>query len=186
MGTLSYTATMSLDGCVADAEGDFQWSGPNDEVFQLHLDRMAEVSTEVLGRRTYQLMTYWEAEPPGESWGDAEREFARDWCAIEKVVVSSTLSPDALMGRSRLVPSLDLADLARIVEEAPGEVEIFGPTTAAPAIRAGMVRDFRLFIVPKIVGGGLRALPDGVRLDLSLVEHRAFGNGAAYLHYRAC
>lgn len=65
MGTLSYTATMSLDGCVADTEGDFQWSGPNDEVFQLHLDRMAEVSTEVLGRRTYQLMTYWEAEPPG-------------------------------------------------------------------------------------------------------------------------
>jgi dihydrofolate reductase len=62
-------------------------------------------------------------------------------------------------------------------------VEIFGPTTASEAIRAGMVRDFRFFVVPKIVGGGLRALPRDARLELSLIEHRIFENGTAYLHY---
>ena len=61
MGTLSFTATVSLDGYAADASGDFQWSAPRDEVFRFHVERMGAVSTEVLGRNTYQLMTYWNA-----------------------------------------------------------------------------------------------------------------------------
>lgn len=64
------------------------------------------------------------------------------------------------------------------------EVEIFGPTTAADAIRAGMVRDHRVLVVPRVVGGGLRALPDGAVLDLELVEQREFSGGTAFLHYR--
>ena len=73
---------------------------------------------------------------------------------------------------------------AYLVSDAPGEVEIFGPTTATPAILGGLVSDFRIFIVPKIVGGGLRAIPDGANLDLSLVEHHPFDSGAVYFHYR--
>lgn len=81
------------------------------------------------------------------------------------------------------MPHLDLDEIRRIVEDADGEVEIFGPTVAADAIRAGMVQDFGIFVVPKVVGGGLRALPGDVRLDLDLVERRIFDNGTAYLHY---
>ena len=46
------------------------------------------------------------------------------------------------------------------------------------------MRDFRFFVVPKIVGGGLRAIPDDARLNLELVEQRVFDNGAVLLHYR--
>lgn len=186
MGTLSYTVTMSLDGYAADASGDFQWTAPGEEVFDFHVERMALVSTEVLGSNTYRLMTYWEAEPEGEEWGDAEREFARRWQALDRVVASSTIGPDELgAGDPRLVRRLDLAELDRIVADAAGEVEIFGPTVAGAAIRAGMVRDFRFFIVPRIVGGGLRALPDDADLALELVERRLFENGVVYLHYRS-
>lgn len=185
MGTLSYTATISLDGYAADASGDFQWTAPGEDVFDFHVERMASVSTEVLGRNTYQLMTYWEAEPEGEQWGDAEREFARRWQAITRVVASSTLRPDDLgAGEPRLVPHLTLDELKRIVDDAPGEVEIFGPTVAREAIWAGLVENFRFFIVPRAVGGGLRALPAGVRLELELIEHRLFSGGTAYLHYQ--
>lgn len=62
MGTLSYVATVSLDGYVADAGGDFQWSAPGDDVFDAHVERMAGVSVEVLGRRTYRLMQWWETD----------------------------------------------------------------------------------------------------------------------------
>lgn len=186
MGTLSYTATMSIDGYAADASGDFQWSAPNTEVFDFHVERIAAVSTEVLGRNTYLLMKYWETDPSDETWQPAEQEFARRWRDLERVVVSSTLTGDDLAPeRVRLLPTLELAELQRIVAAAAGEVEIFGPTTAAPAIRAGLVQDFRFFIVPRVVGGGLRALPEDVRLDLELVEQRIFGNGTAYVHYRA-
>ncbi|MDH6248032.1 dihydrofolate reductase family protein [Mycobacterium sp. OTB74] len=184
MGTLSYTATVSLDGYVADATGDFQWSAPGDAAFAVHVDRLAGVSTEVLGRKTYALMEYWESYPDHQDCPPLEREFARRWQGIDKVVVSSTLTPDELgSDRVRLVPDLSLDELRRIVDAATGVVEIFGPTVAAAAIRAGMIDDFQFFVVPKVVGGGLRAMPDDVHLDLSLAEHRIFDDGTVYLRY---
>jgi dihydrofolate reductase len=186
VGTLSYSTTVSIDGYVADADGDFQWSAPGDAVFDVHVERMAAVSTEVLGSKTYDLMRYWETDPDGDGFSPDEQEFARRWRKIGKVVVSSTLTPDDVVpGRDRLVPRLSLDELREIVDSAAGTVEIFGPTVAAQAIRAGMVDEFNLFVVPKIVGGGLRALPDDVRLDLRLAEHRIFDDGVAYLRYVA-
>ncbi|MDF0530118.1 dihydrofolate reductase family protein [Tsukamurella sp. 8F] len=182
MGTLTFTATMSIDGYVNDAAGDFQWSGPRDDVFALHIERMKGVSVEVLGRRTYELMQYWQKHP--DQGPEADLEFARRWRAIDKVVASSTLAADGLGSpRDRLVADLDLDELRRIVDDATGAVEIFGPTVAATAIRAGLVEDYHFFVVPMVVGGGTRALPDDVRLELRLAEHRIFGNGLAYLHY---
>ncbi|QDQ97186.1 dihydrofolate reductase family protein [Tomitella fengzijianii] len=185
MGTLSYATTVSIDGYVADSDGDFQWTAPDDAVFDAHLDRMAGVSTEVLGRKTYELMGYWDTYPDSADRPAAELEFARRWRAIDKVVVSSTMTPEGLTSdRARVAAELSLVDLQRIVERAQGAVEIFGPTTAAEAIRAGLVDDFHLFVVPKIVGGGLRALPAGVRLDLTLAEHWVFDGGITYSRYR--
>jgi dihydrofolate reductase len=183
MGKLSFDATVSLDGYVADADGDFQWSGPDDAVFAVHVERMAEVSTEVLGRKTFALMQYWETDPVDDVWGPSEREFARRWRAIDKVVVSSTLTRDIESDRVRLVPDLSVDELRCIVDGASGVVEIFGPTVAAPAISAGLIEEFQFFVVPKVVGGGLRALPDDVRLDLKLVDHRVFDNGTTQLRY---
>jgi hypothetical protein len=39
-------------------------------------------------------------------------------------------------------------------------------------------------LTPIIVGGGNRALPDGVRARLELLDHRKFENGVMHLHYR--
>ncbi len=183
MGTLTFTATMSLDGYVADADGDFQWAGPGDAVFAAHVDRLARVSTEVHGRRTHQLMAYWDAEPEPGAWSDAEHEWARLWAATDKVVVSSTLSPQEVSPGARLVHGLELDELEQIVRDAPGDVEIFGPTTAGPALRAGMVEELRLYVVPKVVGGGLRAFPDGLDLDLELVDEDRL-DAVTYLHLR--
>ena len=56
---------------------------------------------------------------------------------------------------------------------------------AAHAIRAGLVDELHLIINPVIVGGGIRALPDGVRWDLELVDETRFGNGVVHLHHRS-
>ena len=146
-------------------------------------DRLAQVSTEVHGRRTHQLMAYWDAEPEPGAWGEAEHEWARLWAATDKIVVSSTLTPEQVSPGARLVPSLGLDELEQVVRDAPGDVEIFGPTTAAPALRAGLVEEFRLYVVPKVVGGGLRAFPDDVDLDLELVEEGRL-DAVTYLRLR--
>lgn len=186
MGSLSYTVAMSLDGYIADADGDFDWAAPSQELFRWHIDRLASASTEIIGRNTFLLMKYWEQEQDDESWGPDERQFAELWQGFHQTVVSSTLTAaDVTSPNTDLVPELSLADLRRIVDEATGEVEIFGPTTAAEAIKAGMVRDFRFLIYPKIVGGGLRAMPPGADLDLEFAGQRAFDSGIVLMHYRA-
>ena len=64
------------------------------------------------------------------------------------------------------------------------DITIGGPTLAAQALRAGLVDELHLFAVPILVGGGTRALPDGTRLELELLDERRFGNGTVHLHYR--
>lgn len=185
MGRLRYTTAMSLDGYVADSTGDFQWAAPDPDIFDLHLSRMRQASVEVMGRRTHELMRYWEAPPEGEEWTPAEHEFTRLWRDLDKVVVSSSLGPDDVGPRTRLVRRLGTEDVAALVAAVDGTVEIYGPTTAADVIRAGMVDEFEFLVWPVVVGGGLRALPDDARLDLRLVEHGVLGPGVAHLRYES-
>lgn len=64
------------------------------------------------------------------------------------------------------------------------DLSVGGPGLAAHAIRAGLVDEFQFFVVPIIVGGGTRALPDHARITLSLLEKRSFTGGVVYLRYR--
>ena len=183
MGILSYAAVMSLDGYIADSDGDFQWATPSPEIFDAHLQRMSEVSTEIMGRKTYELMHFWDTYPDSDEATPAEKVFGRLWQHIDKIVASSTLSPTDMVADDELVPDLDVERVQRIGQEAEGVVEIFGPTTAADAIRAGLIERFEFFIVPIIIGGGLRAMPEGVQLDMQLIEQHTFDNGTVYLRY---
>jgi riboflavin biosynthesis pyrimidine reductase len=64
------------------------------------------------------------------------------------------------------------------------DITVGGPHLAAEAIRAGLVDEFHLFVVPMVVGGGTPSLPDNVRVKLELLDERRFGNGVVHLHYR--
>ena len=59
-----------------------------------------------------------------------------------------------------------------------------GPGLAGQALGAGLVDECHLFVAPVVVGGGRRALPDDVRLELELLDERRFANGMVHLHYR--
>ena len=61
---------------------------------------------------------------------------------------------------------------------------IGGANIAAEAFRAGLIDQCDLFLAPVVVGGGKPALPDRVRLDLELLDHRRFTNGTVHLQYR--
>ncbi|HSK14819.1 MAG TPA: hypothetical protein VK915_01485 [Gaiellaceae bacterium] len=49
--------------------------------------------------------------------------------------------------------------------------------------RAHLVDDCRLFLAPVLVGGGKQALPEGVRLELQLLDERRFYGGMVYPRY---
>ena len=69
-------------------------------------------------------------------------------------------------------------------QSAQRDLSIGGPDLAAQALSAGLVDECRLFLAPVIVGGGKRALPDGLRADLELIGERRFDSGFVHLQYR--
>jgi riboflavin biosynthesis pyrimidine reductase len=52
-----------------------------------------------------------------------------------------------------------------------------GPLLGAPAITAGLVDGYHLFVWPVVVGGGKHFPPDRARLQLELLDERRVGNG---------
>jgi dihydrofolate reductase len=64
------------------------------------------------------------------------------------------------------------------------DLTVGGPGLAAQAIAAGLVDEYQLFVVPAVVGGGTRALPDQARLNLALAQEHRFGCGTVYRCYR--
>ncbi len=180
MARLRYTAITSLDGYVNDVEGGFGWAAPSDELHEVVNAQEREVGTYLLGRRLYETMRYWETAP-GDVPGPVG-EYARIWRAADKVVHSSTLEA-VTTARTRLVASFDPAAVAQLKESSILDVSIGGPTLAAEAFRADLVDDVHLFLHPVVVGGGTRALPDGVRAELELVALDRVGE-VVHLHHR--
>jgi riboflavin biosynthesis pyrimidine reductase len=98
-------------------------------------------------------------------------------------VYSTTLAaPDT--ARTRVERDFDPVQVRKLKESAGRDLTVGGPRLAAQAIMAGLVDEYQLFVVPAVVGGGTRALPDQTRLNLALTQEHRFGSGTVYLCYR--
>jgi dihydrofolate reductase len=184
MAKLIYSAITSLDGYIEDAQGNFDWAAPDEEVHDFVNDLEQPVGTYLFGRRMYETMVVWERPPDLAAQPSAEQEFAKIWQAADKIVYSRTLQT-ASSARTRIERELDAEAVRRLKAEAARDLTIGGPELAAHAIEAGLVDEVQLFLVPVVVGGGKRSLPaSGVRLNLELLDERRFRDGTVYLHYR--
>lgn len=183
MAKLIYTAITSLDGYIEDEEGRFDWAMPDAEVHAFANDLEASTGTHLYGRRMYETMAVWQEVGEGPDVSAVEVDFAEVWRNLDKVVYSSTLE-DVWTPRTRLERGFEPEAVRRMKEAADGDISISGPGLAQHAFRAGLVDDVHLFLFPIVVGGGKAGLPQGVRLDLELVDERRFGNGVVHLHHR--
>jgi dihydrofolate reductase len=110
-------------------------------------------------------------------------EYAGIWQAAEKIVFSGTLTA-ATTARTRIEQSFDPGMIRELKASAERDITVGGANLAGQALRAGLVDELQLFLVPAIVGGGKRALPDDLRADLELCDTLRFASGVAYLRYR--
>jgi dihydrofolate reductase len=178
---LVYAALASLDGYIEDADGSFVWAEPDEEVHRFANDLERELGLYLYGRRMYEVMSAWEEEQPPDA-PDYIHEFGEIWRSVDKVVYSRTLE-EASTARTRIEREFDPEAVRRMKDEADGNLAISGANLAAHAFRAGLVDELHLLLGPVIVGGGKRALPEDVRLDLELMDERRFGNGVVYLRH---
>lgn len=183
MARLIYVAIMSLDGYIEDQDGRFDWAAPDEVVHQFVNELVRAAGTYLYGRRMYETMTVWETDPGFAAESPSMRDFAAIWQAADKLVYSRMLEavPTA---RTRIEREFDPAAIRRMKATAGQELLIGGPELAAHAFRVGLVDECHLLLAPVVVGGGKRALPEDVRLELELLAERRFGNGMVHLHYR--
>ena len=180
MAKLIYTAIMSLDGYVADENGNFDWAEPDEDVHGLVNDLERPIGTYLYGRRLYDVMVAWETI-------DDEQPFIKDyaeiWRAADKVVYSRSVEVVS-SARTRIERNFDPDVIRRMKAEVERDISVGGPELAGQAIRAGLVDEIQLFLSPVVVGGGTRALPNDIRVDLELLDERRFDNGVVYLRCR--
>jgi dihydrofolate reductase len=145
-------------------------------------DLERSVGTYLFGRRMYETMAVWETM---DDPAPVMRDYAEIWRGADKVVYSRTLAPeDIATARTRVEHEFDPDAVRALKESAAADLGVGGPGLAASALHAGLVDEIQMFVVPVIVGGGTRALPDGLRAALQLLDERRFAAGFAYLRYR--
>ena len=184
MAKLIYSMIVSLDGYAEAADGDLGFAGAEDEEVHTFIgDVFRPVGTYLYGRRMYETMVFWETAHAAPDVPPHVLQYARDWQAAEKIVYSTTLQ-SVSSAKTRIERTFDPDAVRKLKAEADAALTVDGPTLAAQAIAAGLVDEYHLFLTTSGVGGGTRFFPDGVRLDLELVEERAFDSGLIYARYR--
>jgi dihydrofolate reductase len=182
MNRVIYSVASSLDGYHTDAQGDYSWAVPDEEVIAALNADAANVSAYLYGRRMYEAMAGWETDPEVAVQSPESAAYATTWQAAHKVVFSATL-PEVWTQRTRLERALTTEAVKVACAEASGDLTVEGPTLAHSALKLGVVDVIELLVCPIVVGGGTRVLPDKVRTSLSLRRERRFGNGMVQLTY---
>ncbi len=184
MAKLIYSAITSLDGYIEDAEGKFDWAEPDEEVHAFVNDLERPVGTYLYGRRMYETMAFWESPHELSAQPPVVQDFAGIWQRADKIVYSKTLQT-VTSTKTLIEREFDPEAIRLLKAKAGADLSVGGAALAAQAIEAGLVDEYQLFLVPVVVGGGKRSLPDDdVRVNLELLDQHGFRNGTVYLHYR--
>ncbi len=183
MGKLIYFTPTSLDGFIAGETDTLDWSVPDEEVSNFINDLHRPIGTYLYGRKNYETMTIWETPEVMPGRTPAMLDFARIWQAADKIVYSKSLET-AATPKTRLEREFDPQAVRGLKNQLPHDMSVAGPNLAAQAIRAGLVDEYHLLVVPTILGGGKRVLPGNVGVKLELLDERRVGPGWVYLRYR--
>ncbi|HYZ85936.1 MAG TPA: dihydrofolate reductase family protein [Bryobacteraceae bacterium] len=188
MAKLIYFTPTSLDGFIADETGNLDWSTPDEEVFAFITDLVRPIGMYLYGRNMYETMAVWETPDVIPDLTEAPLrppallDFARIWQAADKVVYSKSLETISTP-KTRLEREFDSQVVRDLKPQLPHDVSVGGPALATHAIRAGLVDEYHLLVVPTMLGGGKRVLPSNVCVRLNLLDERRFTNGWVYLRY---
>ena len=184
MSKLIYFNLTSLDGFLAGENDSLDWSVPDEEVLAFINDRTRPVGTYLYGRKIYETMRVWQTPEviPGDLT-PATLDFARIWQAADKIVYSKSLETVSTPN-TRLEREFDPQAVLDLKAQLPHDISVDGMNLAAQMIRAGLVDEYELLVVPFMLGGGKRVLPGDIRVKLELLDERRFGNGWVYLRYR--
>lgn len=181
VGQLIYSMLVSLDGYVADANGDFSWAQPTEQALTKITTDMANVGTFLYGRRMYEIMAVWETDPQLAASSPESARFGQTWQAAKKIVYSQQLKTTQ-SDRTELQRAFEPEDIRALKQASDRDLTIDGPTLAAEAFRHKLVDRVFVLLCPVIIGSGLGFWPRH-RCDLNLDQVEHLDGGIVYLKY---
>ena len=173
MAKLVFELQQSLDGYV-----DHEKFAPGPLLFRHFIEHVRDLTGMVYGRRTYEIMRYWEEDQ--QDWDAEERDFAAAWRRKPKWVASRTLKA---VGPNATLVADDLEAVIRgLKNDLTGEIEVAGPDLARSLTDLGLIDAYRLYLRPVVLGGGTPFFA-GPRPPLRLVANDLIGEDAIRLTY---
>jgi dihydrofolate reductase len=170
--TIEVYIAVSVDGYIADAGGDFHWldayGGPEDYGYEAFYEG---VDALVMGRTTYEQVAAFSEWP-----------YAGKPCFVLSHQPPAAPPPEAV----RFVQG-DVRDIVSELRRTGAQRvwHVGGGKSIAAFLDAGCVDAWRIFVMPLLLGAGIRLFPEhGGAGALRLLESRAFPNGVVELRYR--
>ena len=145
MAKLVYGLQQSLDGYV-----DHLAMRPGAALFRHFIEHVRDLTGMIYGRRTYEIMRYWEEDLP--DWNAEEHEFATVWRNRPKWVVSRSLT--SVGPNATLVEGDIEAAVRKLKAHLDGEIDIAGPDLAGSLSHLGLIDEYRLYFRPIVLGRG--------------------------------
>ncbi len=174
--------SVSVDGYFVDRDGDMSWAHKEDAEWNAFVESNARGEcTLVFGRKTYELMASWWPTPQAMQ---SMPVVAERMNSLPKVVFSRTL--DRASWRNTTLLKSDLVTAIRQMKQETGDdLVIMGSgSVVAQLAPAGLIDEYQIALTPVVLGKG-RTMFDGIpkRLNLELIQTRAFANGNVFLRY---
>lgn len=183
-GHIIATQYISLDGVIEDPvgmenSGLGNWIGPftrGPEGDKFKEDELRNAAAIIIGRRTY--------DGFAAVWPTVKSAYAERMNALPKYLASRTITKPEWHNTSLLGKDL-AASVESLKRKTDGNILIYGSASVCHTlIAAGLIDEFALMVYPVALGGGIRLFPDGVKIDLELIENVPFGDGIALLRYQ--
>ena len=167
-------------GSEEDTEGGFVhggWTWPHwhDDIGAHFFQAMSECDTLLLGRKTWQIHAgAFEPMPAGDPFGK-----------MHKVVVSTTLKSASAWRDSTIISQNVVAEVRKLKEQPGKNIYVDGSSVLVHTLaQHDLVDEYSLLVYPVVLGSGKRVLPDGLRVDLKLIETKTFPSGVVLLRYQ--
>ncbi len=145
MAKLVFGLNQSLDGYV-----DHLKFGPNPTLFRHFIEHVRDLTGMVYGRRTYEVMRYWDEDQA--DWVAERREYAAAWRKQPKWVISRSLK--SVGPNATLVEGDIEAAIRGLKAQLAGELAVAGPNLAGSLADLGLIDEYRLYIHPVVLGRG--------------------------------
>jgi dihydrofolate reductase len=171
---LVFGLQQSLDGYVDHLE-----MGPPGPALSRHfVEHVRDVAGCVYGRRTYEIMRYWDEDQP--DWDAGDLDFAAAWRNLPKWVVSRSLKA---VGPNATLVQDDVGTVLRELKaRLVGEIDVAGPDLARSLTNLGLVDEYRLYLRPFVLGHGTPFFA-GPRPPLRLMASDLIGESVIRLTY---